>query len=64
VFTVINNEHNYKMRAEITPEFVLLLALSFYNQTSGPLRLRTGAMLILKCFTIVLCMLYTYKLSS
>jgi hypothetical protein len=32
--------------------------------TSDPLRLRTGAMLTLKCFFTILRMLYTYKLSS
>jgi hypothetical protein len=34
---------------------------NIYNITRDPSRLRTGAMLILNCFSTLLCMLYTYK---
>jgi hypothetical protein len=41
-----------------------VVAISNYTITSDPPRLRTGEMLIPKCYFTILRMLYTYKPSS
>jgi hypothetical protein len=45
-------------------KLVLYLFVIFLFDTIDPLRLRTGVMVFLKCFSTILCMLFTYKPST